>query len=303
MNERICVAVLSRNETLLCRTVHRLFVRAYDPDRIEVNVILDGWDLESNSKVNPIEAEIYKHQVHGIKEMAAKDSRIVIHELEKPHGVRHGANRAAALTDCDYIIKCDAHIEFSQNYDLHFLQCYKWAGHESLIIPSICSMDPENDYRYGERRFEFLLINPDMHQEHWFGYAKRPEAKGDCVEVMSNLGAVWFTSRQYWWQIELHDEETFGTWGESAPETSLKVWLSGGRMILNRNVLYAHVFRRTFPYSINGNMVVKNKTRTKEYWLNEEYPYQIHPVSWLVGKFWPVPKWENGTICHRINAK
>ncbi len=290
MRQAICVVIPSRNETLLSRTVNQYLAAAKFPNDVEIAVVLDGWDVRPKGKITQELADAYKRQIHDIKALAAIDPRIVVHELPEAKGVRHALNRVVATTTCKYFIKLDAHCELSQNWDDELIKSYEDAGLETLIIPRICSLDPET-FQHGDRFFDYLYIDSDIHQRHWPEYAQSAEAQKDVCEVMSNLGASWFTSVQYWWQLGGHDESLY-MWGESAPETSLKCWLSGGRQLLNKRVWFAHVFRRRFPYRLNGNRVIANKQRTKEYWLNNEYPMQIHPVEWLVKKFAPVPTWE-----------
>jgi len=105
------------------------------------------------------------------------------------------------------------------------------------------------------------------------------------------MGATWFSTVKYWWQIGGHDEDLYW-WGESSPETSLKTWLSGGSMYLVKDIVWAHIFRRRFPYQISSKKIVANKVQTKEYWLQNRYPLQVRSLDWLLRKFHPVPGWE-----------
>jgi len=290
VSKKICVVIPSRNETLLTRTVKQYFSSAKNPDDIKIDVILDGWDIFANNKSNQAIIDIYRKQIEEIKQMAESDQRITIHDLPDSLGVRHALNLALAKTDATYFIKLDAHCDLSPNWDVELIKSYEEAGLETLIIPRIRSMDPET-FVYGTRFFDYLYIDSNIHQRHWPEYAQREEAQKPVCEVMSNLGASWFSSVQYWWQLGGHDESLYG-WGESAPETSLKCWLSGGRQLLNKNVWFAHVFRRRFPYKVSAAGIQENKKRTKEYWLNNQYPLQIHTIDWLVNKFRPVPTWD-----------
>jgi len=296
MNNRICVAIPSRNELYLTRTVKQFFASAKAPDDVEIWVVLDGWD-KTPDRMGQAVFDQYRQQQDEIKAMADADSRIHIIEHDIPQGVRVAANKPAALTEARYFMKIDAHTELSPNWDYELRTAYDYAGYESLIIPRICSMDPEHNFEHGTRWFDHCYIDPNIHQKLWADYKTRPEAQANLSECMSNLGATWFCSTQYWWQLGGHDESLY-MWGESGPETSLKCWLSGGKQYLIKSASFAHVFRRRFPYSLHGGKIKDNKEVTKKYWLNNEYPLQIHPVEWLVGRFWPVPEWED-TTCNR----
>ena len=290
-NNKICVVIPARNETLVCRTALQFLAMAQQPADVEIVVVLDGWDLQPAGKVTQEYADAYKREWEAVQALASSDPRIMVYNLEVSKGVRHALNHALAYTDCTYFIKIDAHCELSYHWDYELRSSYDGAGLQTLIIPRIRSLDPDT-FAMGDRFFDYLYIDSDIHQRHWPEYGQRPAAQGQVCEVMSNLGATWFSTVRYWWQIGGHDESLY-TWGESAPETSLKCWLGGGRQLLNKNVWFAHMFRRRFPYAISGPAIKQNKARTKEYWLNGEYPLQVQPVEWLVRRFAPVPTWEH----------
>jgi hypothetical protein len=47
----------------------------------------------------------------------------------------------------------------------------------------------------------------------------------------------------------------------------------------------------SFPYPIKGSDQEKAKQYARELFFNNKWPKQIHPLSWLVEKFWPVKGW------------
>ena len=289
MNKKIAIAIPCRNELLCCRTVKQFFASAIHPEDIEIWIVLDGWDFKRDDK--------FKAAYEAVFKMAENDSCIHIIEHDKSLGVRVAANRVAAQTQASYIMKIDSHCELSVGWDVQLINTYDEYELETLIIPEMRSLDPDT-FKLGNRFFGACSIDPNIHQHYWMDFPARKGSKLE-YEIMSNIGATWFTSVQYWWQLFLHDEVMFGSWGESAPETSLKCWLSGGRMILTTNVWFAHMFRRRFPYKISTTMIQENKRKTCSYWWGNEYPNQIHTIEWLVGKFGPVPGWESGTLYHR----
>jgi hypothetical protein len=86
---------------------------------------------------------------------------------------------------------------------------------------------------------------------------------------------------------------------------SCKTWLSGGRLVVNKNTWFAHLFRTQegfrFPYPISGDE--QERARKYSQWLwNLEQPDQlprwekaVRPLSWIVDKFAPVPDWDQVT--------
>jgi hypothetical protein len=47
----------------------------------------------------------------------------------------------------------------------------------------------------------------------------------------------------------------------------------------------------SFPYDLSGRQVQHAKRLAKDLFFNNKWPKAIHPLSWLVEKFWPIPGW------------
>jgi DNA-directed RNA polymerase subunit RPC12/RpoP len=122
----------------------------------------------------------------------------------------------------------------------------------------------------------------------------RPEAQGQIHDTMSLLGACWAMKRDRYFEIEPCDI-SFGSWGDMGTEISCKVWLSGGELKVNQATWFAHFFRVGgigFPYP-DGGRKERAKSRGREIWLQNKWPKQVHPLSWLIDKFAPVPDWRD----------
>jgi len=46
-----------------------------------------------------------------------------------------------------------------------------------------------------------------------------------------------------------------------------------------------------FPYKMSGNDQERAKKYSRDLWLNNKWPKQIHKLEWLVDRFKPVPDW------------
>jgi len=138
------------------------------------------------------------------------------------------------------------------------------------------------------------------HFQYFEEYKKRPSTqemvkKTGFSETMSLQGSCFMTTREKYWELNLCDED-LGNWGNQGIEVACKTWLSGGRVLVNHSTWYAHMFRTqggdfSFPYPQSGRAVAATKDKTWRQLLMGEYEKQIHPVSWLVEKFWPVKGW------------
>jgi len=122
----------------------------------------------------------------------------------------------------------------------------------------------------------------------------RPETQGQIHDTMSLLGACWAMRRDRYFEIEPCDT-SFGSWGDMGTEIACKTWLSGGELKVNQGTWFAHFFRVGgigFPYA-DGGRKERAKARGRELWLKNLWPKQMHPLSWLIEKYTPVPDWSD----------
>jgi hypothetical protein len=138
------------------------------------------------------------------------------------------------------------------------------------------------------------------HFQYFEDWKHRPAYQEDkknlgLTETMSLQGSCWMLTREKYWELNICDEG-FGSWGSQGIEVAAKTWLSGGRVLVNHNTWYAHMFRTQggdfgFPYPISGRDQDKAKAYARELFFNNKWDKQIYPLSWLVEKFWPVRGW------------
>lgn len=122
----------------------------------------------------------------------------------------------------------------------------------------------------------------------------RADQQGDIHDTMSLLGACWMLERELYWAIDGLDELS-GSWGQMGTELSLKVLTSGRELKVNKKAWFSHFFRVGgigFPYQ-GGGQKERAMARCREIWLHNKWPKQIHPLSWVIEKFAPVPDWND----------
>ncbi len=139
------------------------------------------------------------------------------------------------------------------------------------------------------------------HFQYFREFNKRPEGKGPLTESMSLQGSCWMLSREKYFSLNVCDE-AFGSWGSQGIEVACKTWLSGGRVIVNHNTWYAHLFRTQggdfgFPYELSGNQIDRAKQKARELFFEGQWDKAIYPLAWLLEKFWPVPGWTQEELC------
>lgn len=292
----LTIIIPARNEMFLGRTIQDILEHAEgDTDIIAV---LDGqWPTEPLPQHPKVTIIFYPESI----------------------GQRAAMNAAVRASTSKYIMKCDAHCSFDQGFDVKMLadmqddwtlvpimknlHAFDWVceeGHRRYQSPSgpcrECGKPTTMDVVWIAKdspKSTSYRFDSSMHFQYWGEYAKRPEAQGELSETMSLQGSCFMVTRQKYLELELADER-HGSWGQQGVEVALKTWLSGGRVVVTKKTWYAHMFRTQggdfgFPYPNPG--VDKARKYSRDLWLNDKWDKAIHPLSWLIDKFAPVPEW------------
>jgi glycosyltransferase involved in cell wall biosynthesis len=279
---KVSVIIPNRNELFAVRTVNDLLKKATGD--IEVILACDGsWPTE------PL----------------PDDKRLVVLHHGSPLGMRNCINSAAAVAKGDYLLKCDAHCMFAEGFDetLKADCAENW-----MVIPRRWSLNAEDwtldNNGKGPRDYHYLCF-PDPHKEHDHGMHgvewndrrrerfDKPEYQID--DTMSFQGSCWFMHKT-WFDNFLHgmSEVGYGPFTQEPQEIGLKTWLGGGEIKVNKKTWYAHLHKGSRygrGYALSQRQIVAGHLWSARHWMNNEEPGMIHPISWLIEKFWPVPTW------------
>jgi hypothetical protein len=127
----------------------------------------------------------------------------------------------------------------------------------------------------------------------------KDKAEKGITETMSLQGSCFMLTREKYWELGICDE-SLGSWGNQGIEIACKTWLSGGRLLCNHKTWYAHLFRTqpgfSFPWGNRESQVQITKKNVKDLFWNNKWDKAIHPVSWLVRRFYPVSGWSDNDI-------
>lgn len=310
----LSVIIPSRNEEFLARTIQDII--EHSEAETEVIAVLDGaWAKPS----------IPKHP------------RVNVIYVPESIGQRSATNLGVRLSKAKYVAKVDAHCSFDQGWDRKMLDGFKTHGDNVVMVPIMRNLHafdwkcyhcgwkkyqgptPEKCESCGKgdkMRKKMMWIgkgNPqstsfcfdsEPHFQYFEAYKHREPYMTDkttgYTETMSLQGSFFMATREKYWELELSGEDV-GSWGNQGLEVACKMWLSGGRVLVNHHTWYAHMFRTQggdfgFPYPQSGKHVSRTKQRIKDMIWNSKLPKQVHKVSWLVEKFWPVPGWDDAAL-------
>ena len=248
--------------------------------------------------------------------------RIALLHYSKSIGQRAATNAGARLSKARYIMKVDAHCAFDKGFDrkliadceadwtviprMYNLHAFDWVCKCGARIyqgpqPEKCESCEGKEFQKElvwrprlRHRSDYMRFDAGLIFQYWREYERRPEAKGEITDLMSSIGACWFMRRKRYWELDGSDEK-HGSWGQMGTEMACKAWLSGGRHVVNKKTWFAHMFRTQqgfgFPYRMEGGAVEKAREHSRKMWRGKLWPRAVHPLSWLVEKFWMVPGW------------
>lgn len=307
----LSILVPSRNEMFLARTIQDIL--EHSEADIEVIALLDGQWADP-----PV----------------PQDPRVNIIYVTPSVGQRAGTNLACRLAQGKYIMKVDAHCSFDQGFDRKMLEAFAVTGDDVTMVPTMRNLwafdwkcykcgwkkyqgpTPEKCPQCGKshrlhRKMMWVgkerpqsnsySFDSEPHFQYFNEYTKRPEYKKDLetglTQTMSLQGSCFMLTRDKYWELNICDENA-GNWGNQGIEVACKTWLSGGRVLVNHNTWYAHMFRTQggdfgFPYELSGKDTQSTKKKVWKFFLDGKWEGQKHPVSWLIEKFAPVPGWSD----------
>jgi len=290
----LSILIPARNEMFLARTIEDIL--GHMEGNTEIIAVMDGqWT----------EPPVQDHE------------RVQLIYHSESIGQRAATNEAARLSSGKYLMKCDAHCAFDQGFDVKMiadmqpdwtmvpvmrnLHAFDWVcpgGHRRYQGPSgictECGQPTERDVVWIAKKnpqSTSYRFDKDLHFQYWREY--KEHQKGDLVESMSLQGSCFMVTREKYFELDLCDE-AHGSWGQQGTEVACKTWLSGGRVVVSKKTWYAHLFRTQggdfgFPYPNPG--IGKAREYSRDLWLNNKWDKAIHPLSWLIERFAPVPDW------------
>jgi len=303
MKYDLSIVIPSRNEMFLSRTVKDIIDKKRG--KTQVIAVLDGAWADPKVEDHP--------------------DVVVLHYSESI-GQRAATNKGVSLSNAKYVAKTDAHCGFDEGFDVKLMADMKDDWTVVPIMRNLWAFDwvcEEGHKRYQgrsgpcrdcgkptTRNFKWIGKNNPQSNSYTFTtepkfryfreYRKTPEYKKMLKETgltysMGLQGSFFMMTREKYWELNICDEH-FGSWGSQGIEVGVKTWLSGGKVMINQKTWYAHMFRSQggdfgFPYPLKDRKVKENRKLAKEYFFNNKFDKAIHPLSWLIKKFWPVPEW------------
>ena len=306
MKYNLSILIPARNEQFLAKTIKNILENI--EGNTEVIAVLDGqW---ANPPIDD-------------------DPRVTVVYHSESIGQRAATNEAAKLSSAKYVMKCDAHCAFDKGFDVKMIEGFKKVGDDVTMVPIMRNLHafdwvcPDGHRRYqspsgpckecgkettqdvcwiGKQspQSKSYCFDSEPHFQYFGEYCKRPEFKKSLTETgftetMSLQGSCFMMTREKYWELDICSE-SFGSWGSQGLEVAIKTWLSGGRVLVNHDTWYAHMFRTQggdfgFPYQLSGYQVSHAKKHARNLFYENRWDKAKYPLSWLIEKFWPIKGW------------
>jgi len=229
--------------------------------------------------------------------------RVVLIHHTDARGQRQSINEAARIARGKYIMKLDAHCAVAPGFDRVLIESHQpgWTQ-----VPRMYNLNVETWEPKKHKRTDYMYIGfnerGEMRAQYYTGsdYRRWHKRTEEIDGTMCCMGPGWFLSLEDFWKQGGCDE-THGSWGQQGIEVSLKAWLSGGALMVNKKTWFSHWFRGNegFPYPISGNAISKARSYSKKLWMGNQWEGQTKTIEWLVKKFNP-PGWEHIYMDDRV---
>lgn len=273
----LSVILPSRNEQYTQKTIDDIFKNSRGP-ATDVIVVLDGW------WPNP-----------PLKD----DDRLHIIHRGESRGMRDAITSAVEMSRAKYIMKMDAHCMVSEGFDVELMKASQpnWVQvpRRKRLLPETWELEeqpgrPDVDYMYltypyADAKHDIFGAGDTkygLHGKNWDAWNKREDLKSVLIDdLMTCQGSAYFMEKAYFKELELLDQATYGGFRDEFLEVGMKCWLSGGRVVVNKNCFYAHWHK-----SKGRGYNLPPEPSQWERWMGMEgWHKQTLPLRWLIEKF------------------
>lgn len=279
---KVSIIIPARNERYLAPTIGSLLTQARGD--IEVLVFLEGPHVGK----------------------LPSDPRVSYILNETPIGMRPCTNQGADMATGDYLLKVDAHCIFAEGYDEALKRdCLEnW-----LVVPTRHSIDQDRwapklrHYNYHVLTYPYILsmYGEGLHAITFdWSLNKQINAERAHLEIddlMSFQGSCWFQPTEAFRALGPLDHDNFYFYQE-AQEVGLRVWLTGGRCVVNKRTWYAHLHKGKDHFGADGRpgrgfyLDVRKKRASEKYatdlYTGDKVQGQTVRFVDFVERFWPL---------------
>jgi glycosyltransferase involved in cell wall biosynthesis len=272
IENKVSIIIPSRGEQYLTKTIRDVLAKASGD--IEVIAAIDG-DMPE----------------------IVNDKRVQYIYVTSGHGKRYGMNTGVTASKGEYLMFLDGHCMMAEGFD-EVLK--KDCDGDWVVTPRRYKLDPDNweILDDGKGPVDYMYIcwppkNPNKPTLDGFPWRARAERRKNIMvdDDMIHQGSSWFTTADHYDRMGFMQTDGYGGNLQEAQEVCLKTWLSGGRVVRNKNTWFAHWRKRRRGWEWNEKEISKGWKYSTDFWLNNRWEGRTYDFQWLIEKFYPVPTW------------
>jgi hypothetical protein len=211
--------------------------------------------------------------------------------------MRGALNAGVAIARGKFVMKLDGHCMVSPGFDKVLAETCRdnWA-----CVPTRHRLDPENwvinDGNRHPINYQYINPNNDSLDGKVWNEKNRNKALEQIriEDLISCQGSCYFLPRDWWYELELLDEENYGTFRKDPQEVIFKTWTYGGRCVRVKDCWYAHLHKgRKYGrgYFAQKSDHRKGDEYVKKWWTDSAWPKQKIPLREIFAKFPDMPGW------------
>ena len=214
--------------------------------------------------------------IDNLRDTADGPIEIIVKPDRETKGMRHHLNEAANEAKGQFLFKIDGHCIMSPHWDTFM----KAACQPNDIVVSRIRVIDNKTWTVTDKGFSFVTVNPDLTIIECGDFVQDDP---QVAETMASIGCGWLIHKTRFDELEQNWEE-LGRFGNLGVEWALKVWLSGGRVLVHRDVICGHLFRRG-GVMMGANAHAKARIILGQRFAAMKGPQQVYPLNWLAHRF------------------
>jgi len=235
-----------------------------------------------NELVSVIISDLFERHlpetIENLRETADGPIEIIVKSDDEQRGMRHCLNMAAHEAKGEFLFKLDGHCIMTKHWDTILKTTCE--NPKDMAVCRIRGIN-ESNWKMKDKGFSFVTIYPDLSIGSIGDFV---DDDPDVAETMASIGCGWMVHKDQFMDLGMNWLH-LGRYGNLGVEWALKIWLSGGRTLVNRHVICGHLFRRqlVFGCSIEDQRVYRKVLGTQFNLFKG--PKQIYPMGWLANRF------------------
>jgi len=279
---QVSIVIPSRTEKFLNHTIKDVLSNATGD--IEIFPVLDGYYLPKEEYIDDPRVKYIHIPNNGT--------------MQK----RHGINIGVMLAKGKFVMSLDAHCLVSKGFDeILARDCEP----NMVMIPRRYKLDADNwctkNHLDGSLPvdYEYWIYNDYLN-----GFLKpyrwdqRSIERKDIMidDTLTMQASCWFMYKTWFNERGFMKIDGYTGWGQEDVEIAMETHVNGGRLVVNKNCYYAHLYKG----KAHGRMykpVVRQWDETKAYGIKHWTVDRREDFLKVIKKFMPIPRWpvEYGT--------